>query len=71
MCHAKTPTPPAFAAPPKDVALETIGEVKASAEKVFEQTVRNRGMPMGNQTGMTEDERDALSRWIGAARELR
>jgi uncharacterized membrane protein len=26
--------------------------------------VQNRAMPLGNQSGMTEDERAALGRWV-------
>jgi uncharacterized membrane protein len=25
---------------------------------------QNRAMPLGNQTGMTEEERDVLGRWV-------
>jgi uncharacterized membrane protein len=28
------------------------------------QTVQNRAMPLGNQTAMTDEERDALGRWV-------
>ena len=30
------------------------------------QTVRNKAMPLGNQTGMTDDERAQLGRWLSA-----
>ena len=66
MCHAKAPAHPAFAELPKEVALETIEQLKAFAAKVFEQTVQNRGMAMCNQTRMSEEERAALGRWIAA-----
>ena len=35
------------------------------AQQIYMQTVQNRAMPLGNQTGMTDDERDALGRWVG------
>ncbi len=60
MCHARTPTHPSFDAPPKDVMLETIDELKAWAIKVREQVVLDRNMPVGNETGMTEAEREAI-----------
>ena len=62
-CHAKAPTHPSFDAPPKNVALETIDELKAWAVKVIEQVVLDRNMPVGNETEMTEEERAALARW--------
>ena len=60
MCHAQKP----FDAPPKQVVLETIGDLKAWAPKILEQVVWDRNMPVGNETGMTEEERALLARWI-------
>jgi uncharacterized membrane protein len=64
ICHARTPSHPSFDAPPKQVALETIAELKAWAPKILEQVVWDRNMPVGNDTGMTEEERALLARWI-------
>jgi uncharacterized membrane protein len=64
MCHAQTPSHPSFDAPPKQVALETIAELKAWAPKILEQVILDRNMPIGNDTGMTEEERALLARWI-------
>jgi uncharacterized membrane protein len=64
-CHAANPTHPAFKEPPKNVALETIPEMRRFAQQIYMQTVQNRAMPLGNQTGMTDAERDALGRWLG------
>jgi uncharacterized membrane protein len=64
MCHARVPSHPSFDAPPKQVVLESIGELKAWAPKILEQVVWDRNMPIGNDTGMTEEERDLLERWI-------
>ena len=64
MCHAQAPSHPSFDAPPKQVVLETIEELKAWAPKILEQVVWNRNMPIGNDTGMTEEERALLERWI-------
>jgi uncharacterized membrane protein len=63
-CHAKAPTNPAFAAPPKNVTLESVPDMKRYAALILQQTVQNRAMPLGNQTGMTEEERDKLGRWV-------
>jgi len=64
MCHAQAPSHPSFDAPPKQVVLETIEELKAWAPKILEQVVWDRNMPIGNDTGMTEEERTLLERWI-------
>jgi uncharacterized membrane protein len=63
MCHARKPAHPSFDAPPKGVVLETADDLKAWAVKIVEQVVEDRNMPVGTETGMTEDERDALARW--------
>jgi uncharacterized membrane protein len=63
-CHAKKPTHPSFDAPPKNVSLETIDEVRAWAVKIVEQVLLDRTMPVGNETEMTEEERAALARWL-------
>ena len=64
MCHAQAPSHPSFDAPPKQVVLESIEELKAWAPKILEQVVWDRNMPIGNDTGMTEEERALLERWI-------
>jgi uncharacterized membrane protein len=64
MCHAQKPSHPSFDAPPQQVVLETIGDLKAWAPKILEQVVWDRSMPVGNESGMTEEERALLARWI-------
>lgn len=63
-CHAHRPSHPAFKEPPKNVALETVPELRRFGQQIYMQTVQNRAMPLGNQTGMTDDEREALGRWV-------
>jgi uncharacterized membrane protein len=63
-CHARNPSHPAFKEAPKNVALETVADLKRYAAQIYLQTVQNRAMPLGNQTGMTDEERDALGRWV-------
>jgi uncharacterized membrane protein len=64
MCHSRHPSHPAFKEPPKNVALDNIPEMRRFAQQIYMQTVQNRAMPLGNQTGMSEDERNALGRWV-------
>ena len=49
---------------PKNVSLETIPDMRRWSKLIVAQTVQNRAMPMGNQTGMTDEERAALGRWV-------
>lgn len=65
-CHAAKPTSEAFAAPPLGVMLDTYDHSRAAAERVKKVAVDAEIMPLGNMTGMTRAERDALGRWIAA-----
>jgi uncharacterized membrane protein len=65
-CHARDPVHPAFNAPPKNVTLESLAELRRYGDLIVMQTVQNRAMPLGNQTGMTEEERERLGRWVSA-----
>ena len=69
-CHAERPTQAGFATAPMDVKLDTPDRVAASAQQIYEQAVVTRTMPIGNLTGMTDDERGLVAGWIaaGAAR---
>ena len=51
-------------AAPKGVVLESVPELRQYASLVFTQTVQNKAMPLGNQTGMTDEERQQLGQWI-------
>lgn len=63
-CHAQRPTNPAFAAPPQGVVLETPEQVRAQAGRVLARAVHTKTMPLGNLTGMTDEERRLLGAWI-------
>ncbi len=63
-CHASSPTHPAFSAPPADLALETLDDVRNAADAILLQAVESDIMPLGNETGMTDEERAILGAWI-------
>jgi uncharacterized membrane protein len=63
-CHSPRPTHQGFDAPPKEVVLNTIPELRRHAEQVLAQAVNSRTMPLGNETGMTDDERARLGAWL-------
>jgi len=63
-CHARKPTHESFQEAPKNVTLETVEDLRKYAPLILAQAVQNKAMPLGNQTGMTEDERAKIGRWI-------
>ena len=65
-CHADAPTHPAFPAPPLGVVLDTDERIRAEAERIHQQTVVTRVMPIGNLTAMTNEERQIIDRWYRA-----
>lgn len=68
MCHSKKPTHESFSEPPKGVTLETIADIRKYAPLILTQAVQNKAMPLGNQTAMTDAEREKLGAWIAAQR---
>jgi uncharacterized membrane protein len=64
-CHAAQPTQAGFAQPPKGVMLQTREQQRQHAAKISE-TVASRYMPIGNLTGMTDDERAVVAAWYAA-----
>ncbi|MGE0563917.1 MAG: urate hydroxylase PuuD [Pseudolabrys sp.] len=65
-CHAAKPTHESFQEPPKNVVLETTADLRRFGNLIYVQTVQNKAMPLGNQTAMTDAEREALGRWVKA-----
>jgi uncharacterized membrane protein len=64
-CHSTHPTPKfGFSAPPNGIVLETLAQLRAHLPDVQKQ-VSLRTMPLGNLTGMTDDERAKVLMWIG------
>ncbi len=61
-CHAAQPTQPGFAQPPKGVMLETVAQIQQHAPKIAE-TVASGYMPLGNLTGITDEERQLIATW--------
>ncbi len=62
-CHAARPANQAFNAPPNGVMLETPEQMTAWSERIITRVVDTRTMPLGNLTGMTDDERTRLGAW--------
>ncbi len=62
-CHSASPTHEAFPAAPLGVVFDSAADIKTQAERIYQQTVVTRVMPIGNLTNMTEDERQLLAHW--------
>lgn len=62
-CHSATPTHAAFPAAPLGVVFDTDEQISGERERIYQQTVATRVMPIGNLTAMTDDERQILEQW--------
>jgi uncharacterized membrane protein len=65
-CHSFNPTEPGISSPPAGVVLVTPEQIRVLAGAIKTEAVDNHLMPPGNVTGMTQDERELLARWINA-----
>lgn len=63
-CHAEQPTDPTYAAPAGGMRLDSPARAAAAAARIRVRAVETRTMPQGNKTGITQEERDLLGRWI-------
>ena len=63
-CHAAEPTHPAFDKPPARIMLETIDQIRSYAPRILDQVTVTRAMPLGNEAGMTDEEREKVGAWI-------
>ena len=62
-CHSAAPVHPAFPAAPLGVKFDTDEQIMAEADRIYQQTVVTRVMPIGNLTAMTNEERQILDAW--------
>ncbi len=61
-CHASEPSQPGFNAPPAGLAYDTHEQILQQRDKIRE-VVASGYMPLGNITGMTDEERDTIAAW--------
>lgn len=66
VCHSGTPTHIAFPAAPLGVVLDSDEQILAQAERIYQQTVVTRAMPIGNLTNISESERQIVDAWYQA-----
>jgi len=63
VCHSVTPTWAGITAPPAGLSYESESSIENAAQLIYQATVVARTMPLGNVTGMTEDERQQIALW--------
>jgi uncharacterized membrane protein len=63
-CHAAKPSNPSFPQPPGSVTLEDPRHIRDLAARIMVRAVVTKTMPLGNLTGMTDEERATLGAWI-------
>lgn len=56
-CHSDTPVHAGIAAAPKGVMFDTMDEIRRYSQEIEDQAVKSNTMPLGNETGMTAEER--------------
>jgi uncharacterized membrane protein len=65
-CHSREPTREEFDSPPGGVAFDTREQIESQASQIEAQAVDSTAMPLGNVTGMTDDERETLGAWLAS-----
>jgi uncharacterized membrane protein len=63
-CHSATPTDSQFTVAPAGVMFDTPEQIKSRADRIRERAVISKTMPLGNKTGITDEERALLGAWI-------
>ncbi|MHA1547217.1 MAG: urate hydroxylase PuuD [Alphaproteobacteria bacterium] len=63
-CHTANPSDEDFTEPPNGVVFDTPADLRKYAAQIRAQAVLTNTMPLGNKTGISDDERAALGNWI-------
>jgi uncharacterized membrane protein len=63
-CHSQSPTFPGITQPPAGVILQGTDNVLQNAQRIYQQVVVTRIMPLGNATQITEEERAVIAAWV-------
>jgi uncharacterized membrane protein len=65
-CHSTVPTFAGLSQPPAGVTLESPSVLAQHAQRIYQQVVATRIMPLGNITGMTDEERAVVAAWVSS-----
>jgi uncharacterized membrane protein len=65
-CHSQSPTFTGITQPPAGVVLTSPAGIVQNAQRIYQQVVVTRIMPLGNATGITDEERAVIAAWVAA-----
>lgn len=63
-CHHSQPSHPGFSVAPQGVQFNSWLDITTQAQAIYQQTVVTRAMPIGNLTGITDEERQQVEQWF-------
>lgn len=63
-CHSARPEDELFLTAPNGIMFDTPEQIRSQAARIKIRAVESKTMPLVNETGMTEEERILLGRWI-------
>lgn len=63
-CHSATPTSDIFKTAPNGVTFDDVDSMLNNAAGIYARAVVSNSMPLGNPSGMTDDERQSLGIWF-------
>lgn len=64
VCHSHDPADRTFGPSPGGVSFETDERILTLAQRIHFRAVESKTMPLANKTGMTDEERAILGRWV-------
>ena len=65
-CHSQVPTFTGITQPPAGVVLTSAAGIVQNAQRIYQQVVETRIMPLGNATQITDEERAVIAAWVTA-----
>jgi uncharacterized membrane protein len=63
-CHSEHPTDDTFKVAPNNIKFDDKKNIKMYSERIKVRAVIQKTMPNGNKTGMTQEEREVLAKWL-------
>ncbi len=63
-CHSAVPTDDVYTIAPNGVMFDTPKQIQKWADTILQRSVILKNMPLGNKTGITDEERHKIGRWI-------
>jgi uncharacterized membrane protein len=63
-CHSVNPSQPGFNSAPLGIVYDSTADIENQAQRIYQQAVVSKVMPIGNLTGMTDTERQSINDWF-------